>query len=458
MQNVKIIATLGPASSTKKIINQLVKDVSGFRINFSHGTSNEWEKLVKNIKEACSKEKKYIALMGDLKGPSIRLGQINRPFQVNVNDKITFKFGRKVKRGIPLPVREFFEMAEEGDVILMDDGNLAFKIEKTLKDEVIAKALTPGTITSRKAVVIRGKETPLPTITNEDLKAIDFAIKNDFDYIALSYVRNGKDVKMLREILEEKNASEIGIIVKIETISGIKNLDEIISKTDAILIARGDLGMHFPLEEVPKLQSKIINKGIEKGKPVIVATQVLASMMKNPSPTRAEVSDVALAIREGVDAIMLTGETAIGKYPIESVKWLKRIIETYSEETEQPRRNIIEGDIKLKFAYSVVVLAESLNAKLAVYTKMGRTALRISRFRPKVTFYAASSNPKVLRKLSIIYGIIPIEVKAENYNEGVEKTYQKLIQMRKVGKNDIAVLTYGFIEEEEHTIKIKRVK
>ncbi|MCS7364443.1 MAG: pyruvate kinase [archaeon GB-1867-035] len=458
MQNVKIIATLGPASSSEYMINKLVHDVSGFRINFSHGSKEEWKKIVTHIKKACSKKEKYLALMGDLKGPSIRLGHIDPPFEVKVNDKITFKFGEKTTEGVPLPVKEFFEMTEEDDVILMDDGNLAFKVEKALRNQVIVRALTPGKITSRKAVVIRGKETPLPTITNEDLKAIDYAIKNDFDYIALSYVRNGNDVKMLREILEEKNASEIGIVVKIETISGVKNLNEIISQSDVVLIARGDLGMHFPLEEVPKLQSKIIEESMKMGKPVIVATQILASMMENPSPTRAEVSDVALAIREGVDAIMLTGETAIGKYPIESVKWLKRIIETYSEEIGQTQRKIVEDDIKLKFTYSVVVLAESLNAKLAVYTKMGRTALRISRFRPKVTFYAASNNPKVLRKLSIIYGTIPIKVKAESYVEGVEKTYHELIQKGKLVKNDIAVLTYGFIEEEEHTIKIKRVK
>ena len=247
-------------------------------------------------------------------------------------------------------------------------------------------------------------------------------------------------------------------MAKIESVGGVNHLSDVVRLSDAILVARGDLGMQFPLEKVPLLQRKIIDECLRMGKPVIVATQVLSSMIENPSPTRAEVTDVVNAISEGADAIMLTGETAIGEHPLEAVKWLKRIIDAYDSKVMVSRPSLGVGDVKLSFAYSVVVLSESLNAKLAVYTKMGRTALRIARFRPATPFYAASNNIKTLRKLAIVWGIKPLRVEAKDYHEGVDATYMKLIKLGELKTGEIAVLTYGILEEYEHTIKIVRVK
>ena len=457
---LKIIATLGPSSSNNYIIeNMILNNVSGFRINFSHGSQSEWNLYIKTVRKFEEKHGKYIALIGDLTGRSIRIGLLSNEIEVKRNQQIKFKFENKSNGTfIPIPKRQFFKSIDIGDLILMDDGKISLKVEKASGLEAILRVISPGIIRSRKAVTIRGKEVDLPAISDYDINCIKYAIKNDFDYIALSHVRNKNDLKILREIIESKDGSEIGLIAKIETISSIKNLDEIITNSDVILVARGDLGMQFPLEEVPWLQKSIINSCHKHGKPVIIATQVLASMINSPSPTRAEITDIVTAISEGADAIMLTGETAIGKYPIEAVKWLKRTIESYKNKITYPKQTPNTNNIKMKFAYSVVILAESLNSKLAVYTKKGRTAIRISKFKPKVKFYASSNNIKTLRKLSIIWGIEPLKVSSNNYIEGVEETYRKLIELNKLKNNETIILTYGFIEEDEHTIKIRKAK
>ncbi len=305
--------------------------------------------------------------------------------------------------------------------------------------------------------MVRGLDIDTPSLTSEDVENIKFAARNGFTYIAVSYVKKGEDLEKVREVIEKEKA-DMAVMAKIETVKGVENMEEIIPLSDAIIVARGDLGMQFPLEEVPKLQENIVLKSLKAGKPVIVATQILASMISNPTPTRAEVSDIAETVREGADGVMLTGETAVGKYPIETVKWLKKIIEACKDRVLRRREEHLGFSVKTKFAEGVVFLSESLNAKLAVYTRKGRTAFRISRFRPAIPFYAASSDVNVLRKLSIVWGVKPLKVEAENYMEGVNNTYKKLMQLGKLEKGETVVLTYGFIEEDEHIIKIVKAK
>jgi len=460
LSKVKIIATIGPSSAN--LIKEIVlAGASGLRVNFSHADQKEWAKYVRAVRKADGEVLRPIALIGDLRGGSVRIGKLPGEIRFKFGDELKFKLkgsGDVESKTIPLPVKEFFEVVEVGDLILMDDGNLIFEVDGLGEGEVRVKALTAGRLTSNKGVVIRGKEIPVPTISDRDLNCIKFAVKNDFDYIALSYVKSGEDIRLLRDILDEFGANEIGVMAKIESVGGVNHLSDVVRLSDAILVARGDLGMQFPLEKVPLLQRKIIDECLRMGKPVIVATQVLSSMIENPSPTRAEVTDVVNAISEGADAIMLTGETAIGEHPLEAVKWLKRIIDAYDSKVMVSRPSLGVGDVKLSFAYSVVVLSESLNAKLAVYTKMGRTALRIARFRPATPFYAASNNIKTLRKLAIVWGIKPLRVEAKDYHEGVDATYMKLIKLGELKTGEIAVLTYGILEEYEHTIKIVRVK
>ncbi len=458
---VKIIATLGPASATLDIVSGMAREgVTGFRINFSHGDQDKWANLVKLVREAEKKTRKHLALIGDLQGPSVRLGVVEEPFTVKRGDIVEIVLAEKAGKGeriLPLPVEKFFETVEEGDRLLMDDGRLVLAVEEVYADRVLARVLTEGKISSHKAIVIRGKEVELPAITSKDFRDIEFAVKQDFDYIALSYVRSGDDIRALRSILEDYGRPDIGVIAKIETVSGVRHLKSIINESDVILVARGDLGMQFPLEDIPWLQRTIINESLKRGKPVIVATQILGSMTESPTPSRAEIVDVVTAMIEGADAIMLTGETAVGKYPLETVKWLKKIIEKYSEKISYPRpKPLDERDVKERFAYSVVILSEELRAKLAVFSKHGNTALRIAKYRPNIPFYVTSSNDKVLRKLSIIWGIKPIKVEAEDYMNGLKETYRVLLERNEVCYGDIIVLTYGMIEEEEHLIKIVR--
>ncbi len=455
---LKIIATLGPSSSSERVIEQMVNSgVNGFRVNFSHGNPSEWEMYARYVRRYESKYGKYIALIGDLTGRSVRVGLMSSEVYAKQCSMLRFKLSsRSSGEFIPVPVKEFFEMVDVGDLILMDDGRIALKVVSASKSEVEVKVLSPGVIKSGKAIAVRGKEIDLPALSDRDYESIKFAINHDFDYISLSYVMNGEDLRLLRKIVDEIGG-EIGLIAKIETISAVRNLSEIIRESDAAVVARGDLGMHFPLEEVPWLQRCIIDCSHNFGKPVIVATQVLASMAESPAPTRAEITDIVTALAEGVDAIMLTGETAVGKYPVQAVKWLRRIIETYVDKVSYERRPPRSSDLKLNFAYSVVVLAESLNAKLAVYTKKGRTALRIAKFKPRTPFYASSSSARTLRRLSIVWGIEPLMVSAKDYGLGVDETYRRLVEEGKVESGDILVLTYGFIEEDEHTIKIRRI-
>lgn len=455
--NVKIIATLGPSTKNIETIRRMVYEgVSAFRINFSHGSRDEWEKYVKNVRKIEKELNVIIGIGGDLKGGSVRLGEIGEPIKLKQGIELIIVNKQQEEGGrIPLPYEEFYKIVEPEDVILMDDGKIILKVEDVKEDKVKVKALTPGKITSRKGVVIRKKEFNIPTITEEDLKNVKFAVENSLDYIGLSYVKSGEDVRKLRKILNEAGCEDVAIMSKIESVSAVKNLEEIINESDMILVARGDLGMQFPLEEIPVLQRKIIEKTRLKGKPVVVATQVLASMMENPTPTRAEVTDIAHAILEGVDAIMLTGETAVGKYPVEAVKWLKSIIEVNEVKVDTWLKPL-DDDIQKKFANSIVVLAESINSKLAIYTQKGRMAIRIAAYRPKVPIYTASNSIKTLKKLSMIWGLKPIKVEANNYMEGLEETYKRLMEYGFIKDNETVVLTYGLIEEGEHIIKIKR--
>ncbi|RLG74985.1 MAG: hypothetical protein DRO14_05130 [Thermoprotei archaeon] len=298
------------------------------------------------------------------------------------------------------------------------------------------------------------KEFDIPPITERDLENIDFAIKHDFDYIGLSYVRRRKDIELLRDILRRKDA-DLGIIAKIETKSAVRNVKSIAESADVVLVARGDLGMNFGLEEIPHLQRLIVRSALESGKPVIVATQLLESLIEKPVPTRAEVVDVTVAVSEGVDALMLTGETAVGKYPLEAIRWLKRIVTAAEEKVEiYTNRRVLS--LKARYAKGVAELAEDLNAKLIIYSIRGVTARLISLLRPSVPFFVGSPSNKQLRKLNILWGIKPLHVPANSYEEGLEKTYETLRIKGAVEVGDLVVLTYG-LRSDEQVIKIRKV-
>ena len=460
----KIAVTIGPASAEPEKIKEIIElGASAFRINFSHGNVDEWKRYVDLIQDACKNLNKHIALIGDLPGPSIRLGEIKDKVILKKNDLAKMICKDRIEgsdeKVLPIPFEPFFYNINVGDILLMDDGRIQLQVVEVEKGEVTVKALTPAEISSRKAIVVKGKEIDLPTLSNRDLEAARFSVSNDLDYIGLSYVRNVKDVELLKSTLASLGGVELGVISKIETVQAVNNLTEIIDASDALLVARGDLGMHFGLEQVPRLQESIVEKCLEKGKPVIVATQLLGSMIDNPVPTRSEIVDILSAVRDGVDTLMLTGETAAGKYPVEAVKWLKKVIETY-DLTITPRKIRLprDADIRDRFAEGITMLAESLRASIAIYTKTGKVALRILRNRPNVEVYACSGYIKTIRKLSILWGVKPVKVENLEYFEGLEEMLSTLRSSGEVKSGEVIVLTYGLKDEPIHLVKIVQIQ
>ncbi|MDW8021844.1 MAG: pyruvate kinase [Nitrososphaerota archaeon] len=463
MAKTKIAVTIGAASKTKEVVRAMaLSGATIFRINFSHGSPEEWGEVVDIVREVEKELGKYFALIGDLRGPSVRLGDLEDPINIKAGEEIKLVLAPescKSEKLIPLPNPVAFKALRKGHVILMDDGRAAFRVESVSASEIVLKALTDAHITSRKTVVIQGSGLDMPAISDQEVKAIKFAVENGFDYIGLSYVRGEEDISMLRGIFLSLGAERTSIIAKIETPIAVKRLREIVATADAVLVARGDLGMHFPLEEIPELQRKITSLCVEYGKPVIVATQLLGSMIENPVPTRSELVDVVSALTEGVDALMLTGETAVGKYPVEAVKWLSKIIERYEPTITLPKRGIKpENHIADRFAAGIVSMAESLNAVIAVYTRSGKTAERIASFKPTCRVISASHDEVTLRKLALIRGIETLKVSAQSYEEGLEELERKVREAHDIPENSIVILTYGMRGEPVHIVKIVQLR
>lgn len=463
---VKKVVSLGPSSSDYGIVKAMVElGVTAFRINFAHGSIDEWKQRIELVRKAEAELEVPLAILGDIAGPSIRIGDIPAPIEVKSGATVRFVYCSRSEDGkyIPIPVKRFFEIAEVGDPIVMDDGKTRLRIIDKGTNYVEAIALTDSVIKSRKTLTIQGKEMDLPIISDRDLQNIKFAVENDVDYIGLSYVRSAEDIEYVKDLLRRLGRSDIGVIAKIETKSAIKNLSDIIEVSDAVLVARGDLGMNFGLEEIHSLQKFIVDKCLERRTPVIVATQLLESMIENPVPTRAEVVDVSVAIEMGVDALMLTGETSIGKHPLEAVRWLKRIsdyIETHSarfiDRVIAKTRDKLD-DIRTRYAKGVLELAEDLGAKLLVFSIHGNTARRIATLKPKVPVYVASPNISVLRKLSILWGLNLLQVEAKTYDEGLQKTLEKALEKHLIDYGDLVVMTYG-LKEPKQFVEILRVE
>ncbi len=464
MAKTKIAVTIGRLSRDPETIREMaLAGAKIFRINFSHGSRDEWHEVARIVREVENDLGRHFALVGDLPGPSVRLGTLDNPIEVKAGELIKLVLSEKARGGaeklIPLPNEVALRALRKGHVILMDDGLAAFRVEAASSSEAVLRALTDARINSRKTMVIQGRGLDLPTISSKEIEVVKFAVAEEFDYIGLSYVRGEEDVAMLRGILLSLGAENISIIAKIEVPAAVRNLNEIVNAADAILVARGDLGMHFPLEEVPRLQREIIKASINRGKPVIVATQLLGSMIENPVPTRSEVVDVVAALSDGVDVLMLTSETAIGRYPVEAVRWLSKIIERY-EPTIAPPRRILEAeeDIRDRFASGIASLAESLNAVIVVYTLSGRTAQRIASFRPSKLVISASPNKRTLRKLALTRGIETIEAGYKSYEEGLNELEGRLMRGEINVREPTVVLTYGMREELVHLVKIIHLK
>lgn len=430
----KIVATIGPACASKEMIKKLFKaGVTMFRINSSHGDVNFHSNNLKCIREIEQEEKRLIPVLLDLQGPKIRLGNIGEPIELKKGEILKFRHQDTITDDI-LPV-DYKGMAEDvkiGELILIDDGKIQLEVEKTENGVIYAKVLTNGLLKPRKGINIPGSTGSIDVLTERDLEFVKFAVEENIDYLGLSFVREASDVTKLREILKSYGREDIKIISKIEKPQAVDNIDEIIEVSDGIMVARGDLGIEISTEKVPIVQKTIIRKANVKRKVVIVATQMLESMIENPIPTRAETSDVANAILDGTDAIMLSGETAAGAYPVEAVKMMKKIADTVEEspfmrKNKFPRKMIEEekDNQAMAIGMSIADMCKKMNVKaVMVLTKSGFTAKFLSEGRLSVPIFACCPDKEICTSIKLYRGVFPVPM---NFDGKIDKKTVKTI-------------------------------
>lgn len=462
MAKVKLVATLGPSSWSEETMKRMVAEgVNAFRLNFSHVDYARFEELAKQVRRL-ETPLRPLTLIADLQGPVIRLGEL-APFQVRPGDRVTFTLSSKTeeKYAVPVPNGVFFEIVREGDEVLVEGGRLAFRIVDAGPEKAVGEALLEGEVKPRKTVTVRGKDIPLPTITEKDLRDIEFSVKAGFDAIALSFVRSSSDVQRLRDILFDYGAEDVKIIAKIETKSAVEDLDSILQKSDAVLVARGDLANFYGLEEIYSIQRYIISRARRFGKPSIVATQLLESMISNPLPTRSEVVDVITAVRMGADALLLAGETAAGKYPVESVYWLRRIVEEAEREPLEVEDVAPDkSDLYESIAKGVVSLAEVISGKIIAFSEKGNTARRISKFRPKAGLIVFTNDPATARYVNMIYGVrVVYDPSLSKADQNLfSKMLSKALEHNLVNLGDLVVFTSGRRRGSTDLVSVERVK
>lgn len=418
----KILATLGPATSDSDTIYKLINaGVDAFRLNFSHGTHDHKRELIQAIRQINQAHNFSVAIIADLQGPKIRLGKIkDNAFDLKKGDTFVITTDTSItsnREKVSISYENFPRDVVTGDVILIDDGKVEVEVignDKTKEVEV--KMLMDGRISSNKGVNLPSANVSIPSLTEKDLEDLHFAIQQDVDWVAISFVRSEKDIINLREHIHKFSAHNnkdrhAKIIAKIEKPQAVEQIDKIIEETDAIMIARGDLGVEMKLQDVPIIQKQIVKKCLQKSKPVIIATQMMESMIENNKPTRAEVTDVANAIFDGADVVMLSGETAMGKYPVTVIETMRKIITRVEEKADIYFRHLNANPHSTTFisdavCYSACRLAESVNANAIIgMTRSGYTAYMTSSCRPKAKIYVFSDNKRLLARMSLVWGV-----------------------------------------------------
>jgi len=470
MLKTKIIATLGPASDSKRTIEKLIKSgVSCFRFNLKHSSLDWHNQRIQRVLEVCKKIKKYTAIYIDLQGPEVRIGNLPKgKMKLKKGEKIALaKKEIKGYKTIPMPRSRVLLKLKKGQTIYLDDAFLELKVLKNHKSYVLAKVVEGGVLTSRKGANFPDLELDLPTLVEKDLKALSLAQKSEVDYVGLSFVRGAKDIKNLRKELIKRKINP-GIIAKIETKQAVKNFESIAKEADAVMIARGDLAVEFPYQKVPFIQKEIIGCCRMNAKPVIVATQMLQSMTQNPRPTRAEISDVANAVYEAADCLMLSGETASGKYPVKAVTTMADIAGFIEDKRQKEVFQVGCDDLDEVITEAVYKISQSDFAhckhvdKLVVLTQTGKTARLISRFRSDLEIIAVCSTKEISDKLKISYGINPFYYK---FPKGEITSTKKIIDFLKekkaLEKGERILLTHGKVwgkPGRTNTIRIEKVK
>ncbi len=470
MRKTKIVCTIGPASESIEKLTQLIEaGMNVARLNFSHGNHEEHAERIKNIREACKKTGKNVGILLDTKGPEIRThNMVNGSIELVSGSQaiVSMKEVEGTPEKFSITYEGLIDDVQPGSKILLDDGLIALEVTKIDKanDEIHVNVLNTGTLKNKKGVNVPGVSVNLPGITEKDASDILFGIEQKVDFIAASFVRRPSDVLEIKQLLEENNAEYIQIVPKIENQEGVDNIDAILEVSDGLMVARGDLGVEIPAEEVPLVQKNLIKKCNFFGKPVITATQMLDSMQRNPRPTRAEASDVANAIFDGTDAIMLSGETAAGTYPVEAVQTMhniasraesaldhKKILSSHSKDSEHSLTDAI--------GQSVAHTALNLDCNAIITsTESGYTARMIAKYRPKAPIVAVTANEHVLRRLALVWGVYPqLGQKSETTDDMLENAVTESLNSGFVSHGDLVVITAGVPVGQAGTTNLMKI-
>jgi pyruvate kinase len=415
-KKTKIVATLGPACSSKEVIKSMIDaGVNVFRVNFSHADYDDVTERMNIIRELNEEYGYSCAILADLQGPKLRVGVMKEDVVVNPGDIITFQTSEDIpgtKERVYMNYKEFPRDVKPGEKILLDDGKLMFEaIETNGQTEVICKVIQGGPLKSKKGVNLPNTKVSLPALTKKDIKDAIFAISKDVDWMALSFVRTPEDLMELQELIAKHSTHKIPIIAKIEKPEAVENIDKIVAYCDGLMVARGDLGVEIPAHEVPLIQKKLIQRAKTARIPVIVATQMMETMITSLTPTRAEVNDVANSVMDGADAVMLSGETSVGNYPIQVIEKMTQIIEAVEDSPlilvpQNPPHVRTKRFITKSICYHAATMANDIKAKaISTLTNSGYTAFQISAWRPKAHILVYTSNKRILTQLSLLWGV-----------------------------------------------------
>ena len=455
MKKTKIVCTMGPNANDENLMRNLVKNGMNIaRFNFSHGDYEEHKFRMDMLKKIREEEKLPVAILLDTKGPEIRTGVLKDGKKVILQEGAEFTLTSEDIVGdehkVSITYSGLTEDVMPGRKILIDDGLIELEVVRITENDVICKVINGGELGEKKGINVPNVPVRLPAITEKDREDIKFGVSQGIDFIAASFVRNAECIIEIRSWLRECNAPYIPIIAKIENAEGIRNIDEIIRCADGVMVARGDMGVEIPAQEVPYIQKEIIKKCNDNFKPVITATQMLDSMIRNPRPTRAEVTDVANAVYDGTDAVMLSGETAQGKYPVEALKMMVQIVENTEshldydvllKKAQQHRRQSISSAI----GFSTVATADNLDAKCIVAPTMsGATAKVVSKFKPRADVIGVSPDEATLRRMQIYWGVRPLKsIPLKSMEDVCENALEMVKAKQYVEPGDIVVLTAG---------------
>jgi pyruvate kinase len=445
-----VVATMGPACSSKKVLEGMFEEgIDVCRLNFSHGSHEDHLKIINLIKEINEENGTNVAMLADLQGPKLRVGVMEEG-GVELVDGKDFRLVNQECTGTAERAYMSYPLLAKdvtiGEQILLDDGKICLEVTASNgKDEVTTRVVSGGILSSKKGVNLPHTKISLPSLTEKDITDANFALDQGIDWIALSFVRNVTDILDLKEVIKHSKRPQARVIAKIEKPEALNEIDQIIDMSDGIMVARGDLGVEVPFDQVPLIQKDLVSKCIQRSKPVIVATQMMESMITNFRPTRAEANDVGNAVLDGADALMLSGETSVGKYPVEVVRSMQKIIDTtergYHYFRDNPPREFSRTFLADSICYAACSMAEQTRAKAIVtFTYSGYTALRIASHRPAASIFAFTDNRRILRKLSLVWGIRAYHAEVfATIDDYIEHSIRQMKEMDLVHEDDVVI-------------------